>query len=103
MGNKQSFSTPLEDSIKYPFLRFWMLGSFEPSEGISSFIEDGSIQADNPGLYSNVNSHCQLNFRHLCRGKAWGREEGEAPATVEGSKATYLYTISSETNNLSYF
>ena len=50
MGNKQSFSTPLEDSIKCPFLRFWMLGSFEPSEGISSFIEDGSIQADNPGL-----------------------------------------------------
>ena len=100
MGNKQSFSTPLEDSIKYPFLRFWMLGSFEPSEGISSFIEDGSIQADNPGTYSNVNSHCQLNFRHLCHGKEWGR--GEA-STVEGSKATYLYTISSETNSLSYF
>merc|ERR1712110_931668 len=28
--------------------RFWMPGNFEPSEGISSFIEDGSIQADNP-------------------------------------------------------
>jgi len=28
--------------------RYWMLGSFEPSEGISSFTEDGSIQTDNP-------------------------------------------------------
>merc|ERR1712168_1124395 len=28
--------------------RYWMLGGFEPSEGISSFTEDGSIQADNP-------------------------------------------------------
>jgi len=28
--------------------RYWMLGSFEPSKGISSFIEDGSIQTDNP-------------------------------------------------------
>jgi hypothetical protein len=27
---------------------YWMLGSFEPSEGISSFIEDGSLQTDNP-------------------------------------------------------
>jgi hypothetical protein len=27
---------------------YWMLGSFEPSEGISSFIEDGSFQTDNP-------------------------------------------------------
>ena len=32
--------------------RYWMLGSFEPSEGISSFTEDGSIQADNPGTFS---------------------------------------------------
>jgi len=28
--------------------RYWMLGSFEPSEGISSFTENGSIQTDNP-------------------------------------------------------
>merc|ERR1719180_274863 len=28
--------------------RYWMLGSFEPSEGISSFTEDGWIQLDNP-------------------------------------------------------
>merc|ERR1712130_262149 len=27
---------------------YWMLGSFEPSGGISSFVEDGSFQTDNP-------------------------------------------------------
>ena len=30
--------------------RYWMLGSFEPSEGVSLFSIDGEFQTDNPGL-----------------------------------------------------
>ena len=30
--------------------RYWMLGSFEPSEGVSLFSMDGEFQTDNPGL-----------------------------------------------------
>ena len=30
--------------------RYWMLGSFEPSEGVSLFAIDGEFQTDNPGL-----------------------------------------------------
>ena len=29
--------------------RYWMLGSFEPSEGVSLFAIDGEFQTDNPG------------------------------------------------------
>ena len=78
---------PLDFSIMSLFIRYWMLGGFDPSEGISSFIEDGSIQADNPGMISKCESTLTtdfLNFRHT-DGKESGKEE-----SMKGTKNTFF-------------
>ena len=41
--------------------RYWMLGSFEPSEGVSLFSIDGEFQTDNPGLNWTLKLRCKKN------------------------------------------
>ena len=41
--------------------RYWMLGSFEPSEGVSLFSIDGEFQTDNPGLNRILKLRCKKN------------------------------------------
>ena len=75
--------------------RYWMLGSFEPSEGISSFTEDGSLQLDNPGTFPESRSAPTtefFNFRHFNPGKERERRE-ETKLVLLGP----LFTISFKT------